>query len=348
MSLSIFIRLALLFVIPFFMSLFLTPLAKTLAYKFNILDHPGNRKIHNEPMPLVGGIVIFISFIAGIWMGGWQTRQFLGIVFVGLAFIIFGSLDDAGIKIRARYKIWSHLFLAFLLIYFTGISFLFFKLNIITWVLTACFIAFMTNSMNMLDGMDGLVSGVSFFMFIFFGFLALNSGQLGLLTIAASRMGATLGFLKYNFASASIFLGESGSTWLGFILAVFAININLYDLWKIAIPLGIERLQLISFFIPLIILGIPIFDTYFVFANRFFHRIKFSQPGKDHSHHRIHLMGFSHRDTVLSLYAIQIILGAIALSMVRANLQQFIALSMIVVVFFVGFTFFLTRIKVYS
>src|SRR3989339_509936 len=310
MSLSIFIRLALLFVIPFFMSLFLTPLAKTLAYKFNILDHPGNRKIHNEPMPLVGGIVIFISFIAGIWMGGWQTRQFLGIVFVGLAFIIFGSLDDAGIKIRARYKIWSHLFLAFLLIYFTGISFLFFKLNIINWVLTACFIAFMTNSMNMLDGMDGLVSGVSFFSLFF--------------------------------------LGESGSTFLGFMLAIFAIKINIYSLWNVAAFLGIERLQTISFIIPLIILGIPIFDTYFVFANRFLHKIKFSQPGKDHSHHRIHLMGFSQRDTVLSLYAIQFILGFIALAMVNSGLQQFVALLSIVFVFFVGFTFFLTRVKVYS
>ena len=330
------------------MSLFLTPLAKTLAYKFNILDHPGNRKIHNEPMPLVGGIVIFISFIAGIWMGGWQTRQFLGIVFVGLAFIIFGSLDDAGIKIRARYKIWSHLFLAFLLIYFTGISFLFFKLNIINWVLTACFIAFMTNSMNMLDGMDGLVSGVSFFSLFFMGILAFNSGQPELFIMAIVLMGAVLGFLKYNFNPASIFLGESGSTFLGFMLAIFAIKINIYSLWNVAAFLGIERLQTISFIIPLIILGIPIFDTYFVFANRFLHKIKFSQPGKDHSHHRIHLMGFSQRDTVLSLYAIQFILGFIALAMVNSGLQQFVALLSIVFVFFVGFTFFLTRVKVYS
>src|SRR3989339_341488 len=229
MSLSIFIRLALLFVIPFFMSLFLTPLAKTLAYKFNILDHPGNRKIHNEPMPLVGGIVIFISFIAGIWMGGWQTRQFLGIVFVGLAFIIFGSLDDAGIKIRARYKIWSHLFLAFLLIYFTGISFLFFKLNIINWTLTACFITFMTNSMNMLDGMDGLVSGISFICAGFFAVLALNSNQTSIIYFSIAIMGATLGFLRYNFNPASIFLGEAGSTFLGFVLAILAVKLNIFS-----------------------------------------------------------------------------------------------------------------------
>ncbi|OGC07818.1 hypothetical protein A2230_00455 [candidate division WOR-1 bacterium RIFOXYA2_FULL_36_21] len=337
------------FLIAFISSLLLVPVIKFLAYKFNVLDHPGFRKIHQHPVPLMGGFVVFPSFLLANWFGREALPgQFWNISIIGCFLIFFGLFDDAGIKIKARYKIWTHLAFSFLLIYLTGMSFDFFRLDLINIVITACFITFMTNSMNMLDGMDGLVSGLSFFMFIFFGFLALNSGQLGLLTIAASGMGATLGFLKYNFASASIFLGESGSTWLGFILAVFAININLYDLWKIAIPLGIERLQLISFFIPLIILGIPIFDTYFVFANRFFHRIKFSQPGKDHSHHRIHLMGFSHRDTVLSLYAIQIILGAIALSMVRANLQQFIALSMIVVVFFVGFTFFLTRIKVYS
>jgi len=83
--------------------------------------------------------------------------------------------------------------------------------------------------------------------------------------------------------------------------------------------MGIERLQFISFIVPLIILGIPIFDTYFVFTNRFLHHIKFSQAGKDHSHHRIHLMGFSQKATVLTLYAIQIVLGSIALAMVRAD-----------------------------
>lgn len=126
-----------------------------------------------------------------------------------------------------------------------------------------------------------------------------------------------------------------------------AIRLNVYSLWGVALALGVERLQIVSFIVLLIVLGIPIFDTYFVFANRFLHRIKFSQPGKDHSHHRIHLMGFSQRATVLTLYAVQVVLGSIALTMVRSDLQQFFSLLLIIVVFFVGFTVFLLQVDVY-
>jgi UDP-GlcNAc:undecaprenyl-phosphate GlcNAc-1-phosphate transferase len=169
-----------------------------------------------------------------------------------------------------------------------------------------------------------------------------------LILLSLALMGAALGFLRYNFNPASIFLGEAGSTFIGFILAVLAIKLNIYGLWDVALSLGIERLQIVSFIVPLIVLGIPIFDTYFVFTNRFLHHVKFSQPGKDHSHHRIHLMGFSQRATVLSLYAIQVVLGSLALAMVQASVQQFFALLMIVAIFFFSFVLFLSRVEVYS
>ena len=103
-----------------------------------------------------------------------------------------------------------------------------------------------------------------------------------------------------------------------------------------------------SFIIPLIILGVPIFDTYFVFANRYLNHIKFSQPGKDHSHHRIHLMGFSQKATVLSIYMIAMVLGLIALAMVNSGVLQFFALLAVVGLFFVGFSVFLLQAKVYE
>src|SRR3989338_4647992 len=206
----------------------------------------------------------------------------------------------------------------------------------------------MANSLNMLDGMDGIDAGIAFLVSGCFALLAVNSGQNEILMLSLALMGAALGFLKYNFNPASIFLGEAGSTFIGFVLAVLAIKLNIYGLWNVALSLGIERLQIVSFIVPLIVLGIPIFDTYFVFANRFLHRIKFSQPGKDHSHHRIHLMGLSQRATVLTLYAIQIVLGSIALAMVRADVQQFFALLAIVGIFFVGFTVFLSRYEPYA
>jgi len=336
------------FLFSLVLALILTPLAKWLGNRFGVLDKPGHRKIHDRPIPLTGGEAVFIALAAALLCFGGPNRFNVGLVIAGLAFILFGLLDDAGLKMRARYKIWNHLLFSAFFVWFTGVHFSFFHNDLINVLLTVGFMTFMTNSMNMLDGMDGLDAGVSCLAGLFFAVLAVNSRQADVLLLAAALMGATLGFLRYNFNPASIFLGEAGSTFLGFILAVMAIRLNVFGLWDIAVSLNIERLQLISFIIPLIVLGIPIFDTYFVFANRFLHRIKFSQAGKDHSHHRIHLMGLSQKATVLTLYSIEIVLGSVALAMIQSNLQQFFALLAIVAVFFFGFTVFLSQVKVYS
>lgn len=337
----------LVFIIAFILSLVLTPIVKFLSFRFNILDQPDQRKIHAKPIPLMGGIAVFISFTLAFLFSGIALRESLGIAGFGLVFIIFGLLDDAGIKIRARYKIWSHLFISFLFVCLVGISFDLFKFDLVNWVLAACFITFMTNSMNMLDGMDGLVSGITFLASLFFFVLALNNNLPGLALISLALAGASLGFLRYNFNPASIFLGEAGSTFIGFLLAVLSLKLKIFKLWNIALLLSIPRLQFISFIVPLIILGIPIFDTFFVFLNRFFHRIKMSTPGKDHSHHRIHLMGLSQRTTVLALYSVQIVLGAIALAMVNSDFQQFLSLLLIVGVIALSAWVFLMRVEVY-
>ena len=313
-----------------------------------MLDRPDPRKIHKVPIPLMGGVAVFLTFALTSAVFLYYQEYNFWMIFFGLIFILFGLIDDKGVKIRARYKIWSHLLFSVLFILTTGIQIQFFRLEWLNLIITAGFITFMTNSMNMLDGMDGLVSGISALASGFFFLLALNSGQNDLAMLSLIVMGACIGFLRYNFNPASIFLGEAGSTFLGYIMALLAIKLNAMGLWDVALTLHITRLQIVSFIIPLIILGIPIFDTYFVFINRFLHQIKFSQPGKDHSHHRIHLMGFSQKATVLTLYAIQVILGSIALAMIRADVQQFFALLAIVAVFFVGFTLFLSRYEPYD
>lgn len=332
----------------FLLSLLLTIVSKIFSYKFNFLDYPAPRKIHKVPIPLMGGVAVFLTFALTSAVFLYYQEYNFWMIFFGLIFILFGLIDDKGVKIRARYKIWSHLLFSVLFILTTGIQIQFFRLEWLNLIITAGFITFMTNSMNMLDGMDGLVSGISALASGFFFVLALNSGQKDLAVLSLIVMGACIGFLRYNFNPASIFLGEAGSTFLGYIMALLAIKLNAMGLWDVALTLHITRLQIVSFIIPLIILGIPIFDTYFVFINRFLHQIKFSQPGKDHSHHRIHLMGFSQKATVLTLYAIQVILGSIALAMIRADVQQFFALLAIVAVFFVGFTLFLSRYEPYD
>jgi len=337
----------LIFAVSLIASLVFTPFAKSISRRLNLLDQPGHRKIHAKPIPLMGGIAVFAAFILAFLISNIGLRETIGIAIAGLIFVAFGFLDDKGIKIRARYKIWSHLAFSFLFIWMSGINLDLFRFDPLNWLVAACFITFMTNSMNMLDGMDGLVSGVAFLSSLFFFILALNNNlpALGLMSLALA--GAGLGFLRYNFNPASIFLGEAGSTFIGFILAVFSLKLQIFKLWDIALLLNVPRLQFVSFIVPLIILGIPIFDTFFVFVNRYFHHMKMSTPGTDHSHHRIHLMGFSQRATVLSLYAIQIILGAIALAMVNSDIQQFLSLLLIAAVMALTAWVFLLRVEVY-
>ena len=338
----------LVFLATFFLALILTPLAKLLSFKFSILDLPNHRKIHAQPIPLLGGLAIFLSFSLALLLTKTINKEILYIVLFSFIFIAFGFFDDAGIKIRARYKIWGHLLFSFVFIALTGISFSLVSINWLNWLLTAGFITFMTNSTNMLDGMDGLVSGMAFWASLFLALLAYNNNLPNIAMLCLALAGATLGFLKYNFNPASIFLGEGGATLIGFLLAVIAVKLKVYQLWNVALLLGIPRLQFISFIVPLIILAIPIFDTCFVFTNRFINHIKMSTPGKDHSHHRIHLMGLSQKATVLTLYAVQIVLGAIALTMANSDIQQFLSLLLILIVMaFVAWNFLL-RVRVYS
>jgi UDP-GlcNAc:undecaprenyl-phosphate GlcNAc-1-phosphate transferase len=258
----------------------------------------------------------------------------------------FGLIDDAGIKVEARIKVLGHLLIAALFVYFTGQYICLSTYLWIDYLLTICFITFMTNSMNMLDGMDGLVSGLAALASLFFILVALEAGQYQMFSMALVLLAASLGFLYYNFNPASIFLGESGSTLIGFMLAALAIRLDVIGINSITLAVWQEKL--ITFLIPLVILGVPIFDTYFVFINRFLNKVKFNQPGKDHSHHRIYLMGFSQKATVLSIYSIQIVLGLIALAMVRASLVQYFALLSIVLVLIFIFSFFLLKVKVYE
>jgi UDP-GlcNAc:undecaprenyl-phosphate GlcNAc-1-phosphate transferase len=224
----------------------------------------------------------------------------------------------------------------------------FFRLGLLNWVITACFITFMANSFNMLDGMDGLVAGITSIAAAFFFLLGLMGGQYEIMALSTIVIGSTLGFVVYNFNPASIFLGEAGSTFLGFAMAVLAISMRVHFAWDAPICMGFTNLSCLYFIIPLVILGIPIFDTYFVFINRFFHNLKFSTPGTDHSHHRIHLMGFSQRNTVLILYLVQVVLGLVALVMVHASFYQLIALCGVLLVMVISAAVFLTQVKVYD
>ena len=328
------------------LALLMTPLAKFLSYKFKILDQPGHRKIHEGEIPLMGGAVIYLATTISLSVF-YNNNDLIWIILTALAFVLFGLIDDLGYAIKARYKIIGHLLISFVFIFLSGNMLALFTVSWLNIILTACFITFMTNSFNMLDGMDGLVAGISMLAAVFFFLFSLYSGQYPLSVICLAVIGACLGFLRYNFNPASIFLGEGGSTLLGFIMALIAVKLRFFGLWDIALSLNISRLQWISFVIPLIVLGIPIFDTFFVFTHRFLNKRGFSTPGKDHSHHRLYKMGLSHKVTVLLLYGTQVILGTVAVILINAQLEQFAAVLVMLASFTVLAWLFLAKVKVY-
>ena len=339
----------LIFLISFSISLLLVPLAKLFAHKLDILDKPDHRKIHKHPIPIIGGLPILIAFLTALFL---FREKISGLSPVAICFIFvvfFGLVDDFGIKVKARYKILFHLLLSTVFIFFSGMFIELTGLGFVDRVFTICFITFMANSFNMLDGMDGLVSGVGSIAIIFFSILFVTNPSQGmtLFLLSMAILGAILGFLKYNFNPATIFLGESGSTLIGYCMAF--LSIYAFHIIQLDASLNIYFLSnFAKVLIPLVILGIPIFDTYFVFINRFLNKIKFSQPGKDHSHHRISLMGFSQKETVLTLYFVQIILGSIAILLSRADIYQFFIIFTVLSMFVFWFVSFLLRVKVYT
>ena len=194
-----------------------------MAKCFSIFGKPGARKIHDKPIPLLGGVAMFLAFALTSAVFLYHQEYNFWMIFWGLVFVLFGLIDNKGTKVLARYKLWSQLLFAGLFVVTAKTSLHFVHFEWINFLLTAGFITFMTNSLNMLDGMDGLVGGISAMVSFFFFILAFNNGQAGLAVLSLIIIGTCLGFLFYNMYRAKISLGKSGTSFLGYILAVMVI-----------------------------------------------------------------------------------------------------------------------------
>ncbi len=327
-----------LFLITFLLALLAVPAVKRLAFKFGILDIPDSaRKIHGKPIPFMGGLAIALSFFAGfifyiqVFQPNLQIippRFFWGIG-IGSAILIFGGFLDEKYNLPARKQIIFPL-LAALTVVLSGIgvgittlsnpfgaplglAFSIFGIQA-SAIFIFLFILGMIYTTKFLDGMDGLASGISLIASLTLFFLSLTPriNQDITASIAILLAGAIAGFLVFNFNPASIFLGESGSTFLGFMLGVLSVLLG----GKIATAI--------------LVMGIPIMDVAWVITRRLWYGVSPFQADRKHLHFRLMDIGFSQRQTVLILYSIAIIFGGVAIFL--QSLGKLIALIILLCV----------------
>lgn len=295
------------YVVIFFAALLLTmggtPVVRVVALRTGVIDQPAARKLHSRPVPLLGGVAIYLGVTLALIL---FTERFyvaqmfailLGATWIGL----FGFLDDrmglgAGVKLGAQ-------LVGALILILVGVQV---DLAILPeWLnllLTVLWVVGITNALNLLDNMDGLSSGVGAVASVFFLLLAVLGGQYLVGAMAAAVLGACLGFLIYNFNPASIFMGDTGSLFIGFVLAALGI--------KLRFPANVPW---VTWMIPLLVLAVPLFDTTLVFVSRLRRGLNpLTTPGRDHISHRLTDRGWSRREAVLLLYLAGCIGGAVA------------------------------------
>lgn len=285
----------------FIASVMLVPLVKRVALYIGAVDKPNARKIHKEPIPTLGGLAIFLAFLIGYMIFGVANSLMLSILIASFLILLLGVFDDIN-PIPAKIKFVIHLLIGAIIVFYGGLKIgeitmlgLNFNFGVLSPYATIIFIVAIINAINLIDGLDGLASGVSIIYFATIAIIAILLERTSNLEfmLCLIMLGSTLGFLAHNFPPAKIFMGDTGSTFLGLIIAVIAL-------------LGFKNATLTSLFIPLLVLAIPILDTIFAMIRREIKGIGMSTPDKEHTHHQL-LKRFSKTKTLLIIYAVNII-----------------------------------------
>ena len=289
-----------------------TPAVRRLAIRLGIIDRPNARKIHVDPVPLMGGVAIYGAFIAALLIFGnrFRLNELIGIL-VGASLMSFLGLWDDRNGISPLLKLIGQFAAASILVV-SGVYVGTFPWETLNIALTLGWVVVITNAMNLLDNMDGLSGGVGAAAATYFLLLATMNNQYLVGALSAALLGACIGFLVYNLNPASIFMGDAGSLFLGFILSAVAI--------KLRFPTG---LQIVTWMVPVLILGLPLFDTTLVIISRLRRRLNpLTTPGKDHLSHRLVALGYTKREAVLICYLICAGLGVVALFITRASIVE--------------------------
>lgn len=313
------------FIMSAIISFVLTPIVRRIAIKTGAMDIPkDNRRVHKEPMPLIGGLAIFFAVIIVTLIFLPLTREIISMI-IGSAIIVMGGIIDDYKELSPKKKFLFELIAGIVLI-IGGI-----KIDFITnpfskdialldlkWLsipVTLFWIVGITNTLNFIDGLDGLSAGVAMISSLTLMIVAGKFGYSNIIILSAAMAGACLGFLPFNFNPAKIFMGDTGALFLGFMLSAITIEGVMKSVATIAIVA------------PILILSVPIFDTTFAIFRRLLNGQSIVAADKGHLHHRLLSRGFSQRKSVLILYGISALFGVIAILVSQANSKQAVYLS---------------------
>lgn len=307
------------FALAFIVSFLMTPVARWIAPKIGAMDIPkDNRRMHTKAMPRFGGMAIYLGAMTSIFVFLRGNEHLLALMIGGTLIYAMGVVDDLT-DLDARIKFGFQTFVA-VLMYFMGL-----RIEFITnyfgggghwqfgtavgFVVTVLWIVGITNTINLIDGLDGLAAGVAAIAALSIAYVAyIHGDRYGMMVVCVGMMaiaGSSLGFLPFNFYPAKLFMGDSGSLFLGFMIAIFAVISPL------------KRSTLLAVIVPVLVLGIPIFDTAFAIVRRLILRKPIMSPDKEHLHHHLMRLGYGQRRAVLMIYGICAIMGMAAIIMSR-------------------------------
>lgn len=302
----------LLFITAFSICFIVTPYVARLAFKISATDKPSKRKVHGKIMPRLGGLGVYAGFMTAALLLPVREPGVTGVLLGATAVFLLGVLDDIR-GISPRLKLAGQIIAAAVVVAFgVRIEFInnpfsdYFYFGALSIPVTIFWIVAVTNAINLIDGLDGLAAGITFFALLTFSFISTAMGQQAVALLAFALAASVLAFLRYNFFPAKIFLGDSGSMFLGFMVAVLAV----YGLLK--------GVTMYTFIVPIMALGVPIFDTCFAVFRRCLAHKPIFQADKKHLHHRLLSRGLSHPQAVLVMYFISLFFSVSALWMVRS------------------------------
>ena len=289
-------------VVPFLFVVAIIPFIQKVAIHVNAMDIPNGRKVHTKPMPRLGGLGIYMGFLLGYILFGEMSIRMNAILIGSFIIIITGIVDDIN-PIPAKVKFLFQLIAASVValygqILLRDLSAFGFYINfgVFSYIITIIFIVAIINCINLIDGLDGLAAGLSSIYFATIGIVIVYwTHTFGLDAIITFIMlGATLGFLCHNFNPAKIFMGDSGSMFLGYMIAVIAL-------------LGFKNVTMTTLLVPICLIAIPVMDTLFAIIRRVINKKPIDEPDKEHLHHQLLNLHLSHRNTVLIIYLIDLL-----------------------------------------
>jgi UDP-GlcNAc:undecaprenyl-phosphate GlcNAc-1-phosphate transferase len=310
------------------LSLALTPLVRKLALRTGFVDQPVARSMHTEPKPYLGGLAIFVSFMVAVLAGGGlKDPKVFGILLGGAMIVLLGVVDDR-LRLSPKVKLLGQIVAAAMLVYvfdvkidyiFSPLGNRYVEFGLFAGPLTIFWIVAFTNVVNLIDGLDGLAAGICSIASLTLLLVSMKQNLPGAIVLTAALAGAAIGFLRYNFNPAKIFMGDAGAMFLGYTLAA----VSVHGVLKTTATIGL--------IVPVLALALPIFDTAFAIVRRLATGRSIGEADRDHLHHRLLRLGFSHRNTVLVMWAISAWLGLSAVAVTEVSIAQALIIVGIVV-----------------